>query len=66
MMQFLIRKPREALAAMNASKRQRNRPIGAPQGLENLAQVLPWAKLSWPFGPGIHGAFNIDPSIETE
>lgn len=106
---------------MTASKRQRNRSICAPQGLENLAQGLPWvwgplsvrpvgasesnrtesrkpgsavsefllrspfsvalsgrlalekltqakawATLSWPFGPGILGAFNIDPIIETE
>jgi hypothetical protein len=119
-MQFLIRKPCKALAAMTASKRQRNKSICAPQGLENLAQGLPWvggplsvrpvgapesnrtelknpdsgvseffvrspfsialsgrfalekltqakawAKLSWPFGPGIHGAFNIDPIQET-
>jgi hypothetical protein len=119
-MRFLIRKSCKAHAAMTVSKRQRNRSIGAPQGLENLTQDLPWvwgplsvrpvggpesnrtelknpgsgaseffvrspfsvalsgrlalekltqakarAKLSWPFGPGIHGAFNIDPIQET-
>src|SRR6202035_3816672 len=41
-MQFLIRKPCKALAAMTASKRQRNKSICAPQGLEHLGQGLPW------------------------